>query len=92
MIAQLIERTSTTETSLWWTATLYTNLYHLKIFDENDKIVYEERIKDSTNRQLVRPEGTYTAYVQSKNKFAVAKSNVITFTVKKEKSLSFSVT
>lgn len=74
--------TSTTETSLWWTATLYTNLYHLKIFDENDKIVYEERIKDSTNRQIVLPEGTYTAYVQSKNKFAVAKSNVITFTVK----------
>ena len=80
--------TSTTETSIWWNMTLYTDSYDLEIYDSSGTLVKELTDLYDTYCSVILPAGDYKAIVYSKNSIMKTKSmNAAAFTVEKGQGL-----
>ncbi len=77
--------TSYTNTKLNWTKSSDTNKYVVKIWKNKawEGNAYKEFATTETSWNVILPEGTYQAYVDSCNNYSYTCSNVVTFTVKK---------
>ncbi len=71
--------TSTSNTHLTWTSALGTNVYNVRIKQNDlDNSIWNVT---STTCDVKLPAGTYTAYIDACNYTSVRKSNEVTFTV-----------